>query len=805
MNRPNTIFIIIASLLLLPMFAQQRDSTVVMPVLKEPVAEEPVEEDRDSLVRLLSAKSAQIVEINGISYRKVFGPAVFEHNNTVLLCDTALWNVSTNIIDAIGNVSIIQEQTELTSDKMVYYVSEDLAQFRGNLVQLKDQDNNLLRTQHLDYNTKDSIAIFRNGGAMKDKDGQIIESTSGRYESKAKTFLFTDNVNMFTDSVFVNTTTLLYEADYSKATFGRETNVWKDDNMLSSQAGWYDRANELFLFHKNVHILTDTQEGWCDSLYYHRYDMILKMLGNAQVKDTTRNVYSMAGEIHYVDSLSKINMTRDPAVVILAEDESKQVDTIYFGADTLIYHTERMCDIEESVVADAAKRRETINSDPVSNYRKAATEAARKAAEAAAKNDPNNPDNYKKGGKLNTAQPLPDKPVSQALPDKPVSQETIAPVDTTSVANDSTVLEPTIDTTDIGFLIALRNVKIFKDDIQVKCDSLVYSDLDSLARLFKEPVIWDEITRQYTADSVSLAVKNGNIDRASLMSNAFVHIEQDSLHHNQIRGTEMMAYFEGQKGLRRFDALGGAAALFYIEENGTLATVNKKESKMLSAEFTDGNISKIYYFEAPKSDAYPVVQLQKADMELKGYNWNPEIRPKSKADVTSYELKKGERSYFEAIPRADYIQAEVYFPGYMNDVYRQIEIRDSMAVVREKERKRQEEFEKKMAKLRTDSLFVADSLARVDSLFRVDSLKTVTDSLKKIKADSLKIVSDSLALVKAKQDSIAPPKLSWKERRAIAREERKLKREKKLAQREEKWAKMDERDEQRRQEKIAKR
>ena len=79
----------------LPLFAQQQ-------------------EEQDSLVVLISAKSAQMVDIEGASYRKVVGPARFLHNNTYLLCDTALWNVETRVIDAWGDVSILQEETVLT-------------------------------------------------------------------------------------------------------------------------------------------------------------------------------------------------------------------------------------------------------------------------------------------------------------------------------------------------------------------------------------------------------------------------------------------------------------------------------------------------------------------------------------------------------------------------------------------------------------------------------------------------------------------------------------------------------------------
>ena len=195
----------------------------------------------DSLVRLLSAQSMELIEKDGVDYRKVTVPARFLHNDTFLICDTALWNVRTNEIFAISNVKILQDQTVLTGDKLTYYVDRDLAEFRGSLVQLEDKDHNVLRTEFLDYNTRDSVAIFFNGGSMKDAEGQVIESRTGTYDSKAKTFTFSDNVNMFTDSVFVKTTNLVYDSARNKASFGFGTDAWSEDNMLSSNAGWYDR------------------------------------------------------------------------------------------------------------------------------------------------------------------------------------------------------------------------------------------------------------------------------------------------------------------------------------------------------------------------------------------------------------------------------------------------------------------------------------------------------------------------------------------------------------------------------------
>ena len=227
-------------------------------------------------VLLIKAESAQLLDIDGESYRKVTGPAKFLHNDTYLLCDTAYWNINTNIIDAMGHVRIIQDRTTLSSNTLQYVVDQDLAKFRGDLVQLVDQDKNTLRTKYLDYNTKDSVAVFQDGGAMRDKDGQVIESLYGTYDSKAKLFVFNDQVNMYMDTTFVKTSRLEYRSDLSTAYFGYGTDMWQDDKMLSANDGWYDRGREVFFFRDKVHLLTDTQEAWSDSLYFYRKSNNLK-------------------------------------------------------------------------------------------------------------------------------------------------------------------------------------------------------------------------------------------------------------------------------------------------------------------------------------------------------------------------------------------------------------------------------------------------------------------------------------------------------------------------------------------------
>lgn len=873
-------------------------------------------EQKDSLVRLLGCDELQQVEEYGQSYRKALGHARFEHNSTLLICDTALWNVNQNVINAFGNVQIIQNNTVLSSESLDYLIDQNLAQFRGALVQLRDKDGNTLRTTDLDYNTKDSVAVFRNGGALRDKDGQIIESDDGHYYSKLKTFSFTNNVNMYTDSIFVKTDDLDYNTGTNVATFGTGTNAWRDNNMLSSQAGFYERTLEKFTFFRNVHILTENQEAWADTLVYYRVPNNVEMFGHVELLDTTRNVAAVAGYVQYIDSLSFIKLTREPAVIAISEQGEKR-DTAYIGADTLILRSIPKCDVDSSEISNSASRLKEINVDPVTEYRRKAYEAAKAAAEEARKKreeeDPNaagasdrgasavkpggkptgkpagkatgtaigktagttagkTGDNsggkaISKSGKLSgdamigdpvtkgrqglpapwddvieyapprfqlpdTMKTSPDtvrvpsdslaaktlsavtEPVSLTEPAEvtnPQSPDSLTvptdsltvPGDSLHVPTDSLSLAPR-DSTKISFIYGIRNVKVFRNDMQVACDSLAYTDLDSLIRLYENPIVWNEIKRQYSADSITVIVKNRSIDRASLMSNAFIIVQEDTLSYDQIRGTEMMAYFDSTGALRRFDSMGGASGVFYIEENGSLATVNKFESKMLTATLKDGNIQDLNYFDAVKTDAYPVVQMKKDEKILKGFDWQPDKRPKGPEDITPYKPRESQRKVYENVPRAEFAQTDIYFPGHMNSVYKMLARQDSLKRVRKAERRRLEAERKAEAARIADSLRVvaaADSLALADSLARADSL-ALRDSLASrdslARQDSLAVkdslvVSDSLSVSKA--DSLAnDPSAIKKAEQERKKAEREKARKDRQAAKEARWAELDARD-----------
>lgn len=862
---------------------------------------------KDSLVRLLSAQSMELIEKDGVDYRKVTGPARFLHNDTYLICDTALWNMSSNEIYAISNVKILQDQTVLTGDRLTYYIDRDLAEFRGTLVQLEDKDRNVLRTEHLDYNTKDSVAVFFNGGSMKDAEGQIIESRTGTYDSKIRTFTFNDRVNMFTDSVFVKSTTIVYDARTNVATFGFDTDTWQDDNMLSANGGWYDRGREIFLFRNNVHGMSDTQEGWADSLYYYRSSKNIELLGNAQVTDTTRDVSALAGRIFYTDSLSEVKLTRDPAVIGVMKNAEDQPDTVYFGADTIFARTYMMFQVNESEIKNSKSRLEDLAVDAVQAYRQKAAKEAAEAAAKAMENDPNRPKPNKKqtgetgtvaaaGGAAETsgaagaseaeasesdasessdvsdvseaeeasekegdvsetseseasgengdeatdaaevaegapADSLTAKTLTSAKDSTAIASGTQASeadsvshalaslgtaagalskpagrlahasdslshvadtlshsadslanaADSLTVAADS--LSAPKDSTKLNFITAIKNVKMFRKDIQLACDSLVYNDLDSLVRMYEKPFVWNEGNRQYSADSIYAVIKDRAMQKASLMSNAFIIVKEDSLCFDQIRATEMLAYFDTTGALTRFDALGEANAVFYLQEDSVYATVNKSAAKMLSARFLNGELDKVYYFDAAKNDGYPVAQMTRDERVLKGFDWQIDACPRGKQDITLLSLRPSERSSYSARPRATFEYTDRYYPGYIPGIMKQI--REGKVAKANAEARRKAAAQAKAAA--ADSLTVAgDSLSVAQdslSLSPADSLGTSLPSV----ADSTKAATDSLSM-SSDSSSVNAPMLDPS---ALKKAQRDSIRAAKIAAREAKWARLD--------------
>ena len=606
----------------------------------------------DSLVRLVEAESAHLIEVDGVALRKVIGPATFLHNNTYLKCDTALWNVNTNIIDAIGNVEILQENTSLTSDRIEYVANDNLAKFRGALVQLFDREGNVLKTNYLDYNTKDSIATFFSGASLKSSDNKVIESINGMYYSKENLFTFMDQVQMFADSVFISTTELEYYTQTDVAVFKKMTTGWKDSSMLYANQGRYHRRLELFELDKDAYIMDPTHELWADRLLYYRNTGDADLYSNVQILDTVQSSIAMADKIVYRPSLKRIELMDSP-VAAMYSVENGVADTLFLAADSIIFHVERMCDIDSAQIAQAKERLQLSGTDPIAIHDKQRREA-RKSKHPQVDSKEGALERGTKKGMLNSDGEIASLPL--------VAQDTIMPVAADTLAG--TLLR---DTSDVNFIDAFHNVKFYRSDVQGKCDSLVFTGIDSMARFYSNPVMWQDGKNQFSADSIQALIKSNSLNKINLITNAFIIAQEDSVHFNQIKSTEMAAYFKDNE-LYRFDALGGVTALFYMMEDSVITLMDREECRMMTVKLKNNEVQRVRSIEDLKQNVYPVYNLPDEEQKLKGFNWRGEERPLTRWEITKRKVRKSCREEIAGIRMPDYSFTKKYFPELADEI-----------------------------------------------------------------------------------------------------------------------------------------
>lgn len=795
---------------------------------------------QDSVFRLLEAERAEQYEHYGTQYRLVKGHARFLHNDTYLLCDSASWNVDSRYIEAFGNVQIIQDKTMLKSEEMTYWIDESRALFRGTLVELFDKDGNTLRTERLSYNTKDSVAVFEYGGSMKDKDGNVIESRKGTYDGKEGLFSFEDQVELYMDSIEIKTNQLRYFNESERAHFGRNTYMWRDDGFLRADAGWYDRPTRVVYFTDHVFMFDPSYDAWADELYYHQQDGAVDLLRNAQVLDTTNKSVYLGDHMQYLpaeDSLSQRGLlTGNPAIIYYGENEDHVVDTLFARADTFFVYAVPRCDIPDKEVKEAAQRLEDMLFDALSKKREEEGEQREQERiaklRAVGKLPPEWVEQQRQAERDSLARldslaklpKIPDQarndeddglqPIVDSIGVRPIVDSVgVQPmVDSIGVMPDSTAvmaMEDTVvlDTTPIRYIHAWNNVKMYRSDVQAACDSMVFCELDSIARLFGRPILWNEVRNQLTAEDMQLLFRNGNFDRGSMVTDAWIISEQDSIHFNQIKSTEMLGWFRDNK-IYRFDALGGVTAIFYMVDEDVVTTINLKEAKSMTAALKDGTAQRLLYMESIKSDAYPVGDLELSKQKLKGFEWRADERPNRRESITERQMRESERSKYVDLKKPLYRQTNKFFDGYMYELFEQINAR-KRAELERRERER-DSLARAAALDSLAALEIPEGVARhdddeegvlplVDSLGvqpLVDSIGVMPDTTVEVSQPVVQpheplIPRDSSGILsKAEEPSVASPEtvvrteqLTRAEKRALRKAERQARREARRAAR----------------------
>ena len=179
---------------------------------------------------------------------------------------------------------------------------------------------------------------------------------------------------------------------------------------------------------------------------------------------------------------------------------------------------------------------------------------------------------------------------------------------------------------------AYYGVRVWRDDMQMVCDSLIYWGNDSTIHLYTLPVCWSE-NMQISADSIIVYIINGTVDHAHGIGSSLCVMEDTLDNYNQMSGKEGIAYLRDGE-VYMVDISGNALTIFYPkEEDGDLVGINTTESSYIRVYVKEQEIDRIRFTKETTGVLYPMDQVPSGADRLALFFWADEARPKDADDV----------------------------------------------------------------------------------------------------------------------------------------------------------------------------
>jgi len=279
----------------------------------------------------------------GTDIKVLTDSVVFKHENSIMFCDSALFDYTNNYFDAFGNVRLIKPTKEndtvfLYGDTLHYSGKEKYARVRNNVI--LEKDSMVLITDSLDYDLDLNIGYYFDSGTTINGE-DTLKSIFGYYFADDNEFFFKKNVEVINPRFKMFSDTLKHNTSTKISYFMGPTEIISDSNYIYCENGWYDHDKDISQFNKNAYLKNNEQILKGDSLYYNRNSGIGKAFKNVTFKDSVQNVL-LLGNIGFYNEKTGFSSMTDSAVFIQVNNETDSLfmhaDTLQTYKDTIIYN-----------------------------------------------------------------------------------------------------------------------------------------------------------------------------------------------------------------------------------------------------------------------------------------------------------------------------------------------------------------------------------------------------------------------------------------------------------------------------------
>lgn len=199
-----------------------------------------------------------------------------------------------------------------------------------------------------------------------------------------------------------------------------------------------------------------------------------------------------------------------------------------------------------------------------------------------------------------------------------------------------------------------RRVKIFRNDFQAVCDSLVAVSTDSMILLYIDPVLWNQ-DNQITSDVMKIYTENSKLQKAEFVGRPVMSSQIDTMTYNQVTGKLITAYFRDNK-IYRNDVDGNVQTIYYMQEDGSPEPVGLMSIQSGAATYYIGNntVEGITYRNQPVYSIFPMDKIPETQtLFLEDFKWKGDRRPALR-EVFDRTIRPSERAEKSALPRPDF-------------------------------------------------------------------------------------------------------------------------------------------------------
>ncbi len=484
----------------------------------------------------------------------------------------------------IGNVLFAQQTNRIVVDHADAFnynakLGKDIQQLIGHVRMhqvgtLFFSDSAYLSEQKRNFDAFSQVHIIVN-------DTVNLYGDRLHYEGKTRIAELFGNVILKDKKTTLYTNHLIYNRNTEIAHYDQGGRILSDSNVLRSQLGYYDTKTRIFYFQKHVVVNSREDTLQSDTLIYNTNSAVAYIKGPTQIRGKETTIHCSRGWFDTQNDDSKLfDRPR-----IQSKSETLTADSVIYSNHSThgkAYGNIQIVDTSRQIVIEG-QISEMWNKTGISYI------------------------------------------TNRAMAISYDQQDSLfMHADTLWMFLDKHRKAKT--------MLAYHQVRFFRKDLQGTCDSLAYTMQDSTMRMFHNPVIWSG-DNQLTSDTISLVMKNGQMDTMSMTNNAFIVSLDSTQMFNQIKGRTMVGYFRRNR-IYQMKVDGNAQSIYWLRsENKQLIGLNKAEASDMMIKIRDNKIVGIDYLDKPSETLYPPKGASGKTTILDGFHWLNYLRPVTKADI----------------------------------------------------------------------------------------------------------------------------------------------------------------------------